>query len=44
MVQITIKNKITSEEAAKIVGIPKKTLDDYFRHIKQGKTYSFIFE
>lgn len=27
-----------------MVEIPKKTLDDYFWHIKQGHTYNFDFE
>ena len=35
---------ITFEEAAKIIEIPKKTLDDYFRQIKQGQAYGFDFE
>eukprot|EP00830_Metopus_es_P005664 TRINITY_DN1542_c0_g1_i1.p1 TRINITY_DN1542_c0_g1~~TRINITY_DN1542_c0_g1_i1.p1 ORF type:complete len:275 (-),score=69.72 TRINITY_DN1542_c0_g1_i1:128-859(-) len=36
--------KYTRQEAAKIIGIPKKTLDDYITQIKLGKTYGFDFD
>ncbi len=43
--QITHKNpKITLEEGAKMVGIPKKSLDDYYGHIKLGSEYKFDFQ
>lgn len=35
--------KVNLEEGAKIVGIPKKTLDDYYAHIKLGSEYKFDF-
>ena len=37
-------NKVTLEEAAKIVGIPKNTLDDYFWQVKLASEYGFDFK
>ena len=34
----------TLEEAAKKVGIAKKTLDDYFNQMKMAHGYNFDFE
>lgn len=36
--------KITLELAAQEVGLPKKTLDDYYQQIKLAETYLFDFE
>ena len=36
--------KITLEEAAKVVDIPKKTLDDYYMHIKIASEHNFDFQ
>ena len=36
--------KITLDEAAKVVDIPKKTLDDYFMHIKIASEHNFDFQ
>mmetsp|Transcript_4764 Transcript_4764/g.8156 ORF Transcript_4764/g.8156 Transcript_4764/m.8156 type:complete len:96 (+) Transcript_4764:689-976(+) len=30
-------------EAAKRVGVPKKTLDDYILHVRHGKAFGFDF-
>ena len=35
--------KLSLEEAAGKVGIPKKSLDDYFLQLRLGKTYGFNF-
>ena len=32
------------DEAAQRVGIPKKSLDDYYNHIQLGSQYNFNFE
>ena len=37
------KNKMNLTEAAKIVGLPRKTLDDYHGQIKKGETSGFNF-
>ena len=43
--EISQKNsKITLEEGAKMVGIPKKTLDDYYAHLKLGTEHGFDFK
>lgn len=34
----------TLQQAADIIGLPKKTLDDYDRHIRIAETYGFDFE
>ena len=36
-------NKMSLNEAAKNVGLSKKTLDEYFNQIKEGKKYNFDF-
>ena len=36
--------KITLEQAAVVIGVPKSTLDDYFIHIKLAEKYGFDFE
>ena len=36
--------KMTLREAAEIVDVPKKTLDDYYLQIKDGCRYGFDFE
>ena len=33
-----------SEKAAELVGIPKKSLDDYMHQIKLGRKYNFDFD
>ena len=38
------KRKFTLDEAAQKVGVPKKSLDDYYNHIQIGIQYSFNFE
>ena len=38
------ENKISLIDAAKEVGLSKKTLDEYFNQIKEGKKYNFDFE
>ena len=35
--------KINLEQAAKIVGISKKSLDDYYYQLRLGEKYSFDF-
>jgi predicted DNA-binding protein (UPF0251 family) len=37
------RRKYTLEEAAKLVGIAKKTLDDYFNHFRVASSYKFDF-
>lgn len=37
-------SKVTLEEAAKRVGVPKKTLDDYYAQVKLAKEYGFDFQ
>ena len=37
------KNKITLDDAAKSIGMAKKTLDDYKNQIKEGKKNNFNF-
>ncbi len=37
------KIKLTLEEAAAVVGLPKKTLDDYLQELKKGKMAGFDF-
>lgn len=34
----------TLQQAADMVGLPKKTLDDYDRHIRIAEAYGFDFE
>lgn len=34
----------TLQQAADIIGLPKKTLDDYDRHIRIAESYGFDFE
>ena len=38
------KRLYTLEEAAKKIGISKKTLDDYFNHIQIAHQFKFNFE
>lgn len=35
--------KVNLQEAAKIVGISKKSLDDYFFQLRMGEKYGFDF-
>ena len=43
--EISQKNpKITLDEAAKIIKIPKKTLDDYYMQIKVASEHHFDFQ
>lgn len=35
--------KISLQEAAKIVGLPKKSLDDYYYQLRLGEKYDFNF-
>ena len=42
--QIESEKKITLEEAASILGVPKSTLDDYYIQIKLAEKYGFNFE
>lgn len=37
------KNKISLYDAAKIIGIPKKTLDDYYYYLRIGELKEFDF-
>ena len=37
------KNKVSLQEAAKIVGISKKSLDDYFCQLRLAEEYGFDF-
>lgn len=42
--EISQKNpKITLDDAAKMVGVPKKTLDDYYMQIKAASEHHFDF-
>ncbi len=38
------KKKVSLTEAAKMVGISKKTLDDYFLQLRLGELYGFDFK
>lgn len=38
------KNKINLYDAAKVVGIAKKSLDDYFCQLRLAEEYGFDFE
>lgn len=42
--QFAEKDKCTLEIASKLVGVPKKTLDDYYSQIRLGEEYGFNFE
>lgn len=42
--QISEVKKCTLEAAAKLIGLSKKTLDDYYSQIKLGESYNFDFE
>lgn len=43
--EISQKNpKITLDEAAKMVGVAKKTLDDYYMQIKSASEHHFDFQ
>jgi hypothetical protein len=43
--EISQKNpKINLDEAAKLVDVPKKTLDDYYMHIKIASEHHFDFQ
>lgn len=43
-IHIESKKKITLEEAAKIIGISRNTLDDYYFVIKTAEKYGFNFQ
>eukprot|EP00826_Nyctotherus_ovalis_P065253 TRINITY_DN9586_c0_g2_i2.p4 TRINITY_DN9586_c0_g2~~TRINITY_DN9586_c0_g2_i2.p4 ORF type:complete len:108 (-),score=40.22 TRINITY_DN9586_c0_g2_i2:152-475(-) len=36
--------KLSLNEAAEKVGVPKKSLDDYYLQLRMGKSYGFNFE
>lgn len=36
--------KINLQESAKIVGISKKSLDDYYYQLRMGEKYGFEFQ
>jgi hypothetical protein len=38
------KNRVSLQEAAKIVGISKKSLDDYYYQLRIGEQNQFDFE
>lgn len=40
----TKNRKLSLTEAAKLIGISKKTLDDYFLQLRLGELYHFNFE
>ncbi len=35
--------KVSLQEAARIVGLPKKSLDDYYYQLRLGEKYDFDF-
>lgn len=41
---ISETKKCTLEVASKVIGLSKKTLDDYYSQIKLGELYGFDFE
>jgi hypothetical protein len=38
------EKKISLQEAAKMVGLPKKSLDDYYYQLRLGEKYGFDFK
>lgn len=38
------KNKVSLQEAAKLIGISKKSLDDYYYQLRLGEQHNFNFE
>lgn len=39
----SIKRRLNLQEAAKLVGISKKSLDDYYCQLRLGELYNFNF-
>ena len=39
----TIKKRLNLQEAAKLVGVSKKSLDDYYCQLRLGESYNFDF-
>jgi len=37
------KKRLNLQEAAKVIGIPKKSLDDYYCQLRLGELYQFDF-
>jgi hypothetical protein len=37
------KNRVSLQEAAKMIGISKKSLDDYFYQLRLGEQFNFNF-
>ena len=39
----TTKKRLNLQDAAKVIGVPKKSLDDYYYYLRLGELYHFDF-